>query len=730
MIVSIAGAASASFAALLGVLPGFPLLTYDSDGLTTYAGGLFNVTASPIAIRFSPTTPPRTVTPTPMGGFEVLTVNVLLDASGNLIGGVPTDDLLIRGEVDADGNGSIDYAGTLLTGEVLQFGHQDTLTPTDFFDFRFVPTGGSLLSFYTGKHIGVVVTSENSNFEGDFGLNFGGGAKGNVGPIDPLNNPPVCNAGADYVAECAGGITTVQLDATGSSDADDDPITYSWTSDCPGATFDDQHSQTPVMSVDTSNGCDIDCTVTLTVDDGNSPPVSCTAQVRIEDTNAPIIDCPDNLELQCGSSTVPADTGAATAVDDCDPNPEVTYSDSVMPGDCAQEMVITRRWTATDYCGQSDFCDQTISIVDTTKPTITCPPMKTVTCQQGTNPSVTGFPTVADNCDPAPAVTYHDDVDAGCCPIVSVITRTWTVTDACGNSKSCNQTIKVTDNSSPTVTCPPDITISCTQSRHPNTTGWGTATDSCDANPQVIYSDYWICTDCPKILKRKWKAKDDCGNYSSWCYQYITIADTQPPTITCPPNKTRYCGQSTNPCYTGFASATDNCDNCVSIWYTDAYSGSCPKTVTRTWKAKDDCNNLATCVQIINLIPQPPCPQNATYWKYNQSDWPVNHLVIGSANYNSTQLMNLLRGKKPNGQSAGSDVSVLLAKQLIAVEFNLLNGAPPDGIESLAEDAHEFLQSYPPGSCPTGWARNYANWLICQLEDYNDSEPNGCDDGC
>jgi hypothetical protein len=47
------------------------------------------------------------------------------------------------------------------------------------------------------------------------------------------------------------------------------------------------------------------------------------------------------------------------------------------------------------------------------------------------------------------------------------------------------------------------------------------------------------------------------------------------------------------------ATATDNCDTNVAVTYTDQVSGTCPKTITRTWKATDDCGNYSTCVQTI-----------------------------------------------------------------------------------------------------------------------------------
>ena len=72
--------------------------------------------------------------------------------------------------------------------------------------------------------------------------------------------------------------------------------------------------------------------------------------------------------------------GSATATDNCDPAPAITHSDTSTPGACPQEPVITRTWTATDFCGNVSSCDQVITIVDTTAPVISCPAPVTVEC--------------------------------------------------------------------------------------------------------------------------------------------------------------------------------------------------------------------------------------------------------------------------------------------------------------------------------------------------------------
>ena len=185
-IMACAGFAGLSFGELLGIIPGAPTLIFNNTGTTAYTGStdLFAVDACPLAIRFAPGGIPRFVNPTGDPPSEVLRVRIVVDEAGMLLSGVPDEDLIVTGEVDQDGDGTMDFAGVLLTGEIAEFGYLDTGTVTDQYDFRFNVTGGLLAdAFFTDQDIGVALTSESSTFEGAFTGDFGGEAKGILGPI-------------------------------------------------------------------------------------------------------------------------------------------------------------------------------------------------------------------------------------------------------------------------------------------------------------------------------------------------------------------------------------------------------------------------------------------------------------------------------------------------------------------------------------------------------------------
>jgi hypothetical protein len=99
--------------------------------------------------------------------------------------------------------------------------------------------------------------------------------------------------------------------------------------------------------------------VTFRATDDCGKSADTTATFTIEDTTAPVLTVPADVTIKCGQSTEPSNTGEATATDNCDPNPVITYSDEVSGETCP--ITITRTWTATDACENYSQETQTIT---------------------------------------------------------------------------------------------------------------------------------------------------------------------------------------------------------------------------------------------------------------------------------------------------------------------------------------------------------------------------------
>ncbi len=380
------------------------------------------------------------------------------------------------------------------------------------------------------------------------------------------------------------------------------------------ATATDNCDPSPKISfkdVETAGSCPQEKTIvrTWTATDACGNSSSCDQTITVVDETAPEITCPDDKTFSCEETIV---FGQATATDNCDPSPKISFKDVETAGSCPQEKTIVRTWTATDACGNSSSCDQTITVVDETAPEITCPDDKTFSCEETI---VFGQATATDNCDPSPKISFKDVETAGSCPQEKTIVRTWTATDACGNSSSCDQTITVVDETAPEITCPDDKTFSCEETI---VFGQATATDNCDPSPKISFKDVETAGSCPqeKTIVRTWTATDACGNSSS-CDQTITVVDETAPEITCPDDKTFSCEETI---VFGQATATDNCDPSPKISFKDVETaGSCPqeKTIVRTWTATDACGNSSSCDQTITVVdetaPEITCPDDKTF---------------------------------------------------------------------------------------------------------------------
>src|SRR5712692_8758815 len=70
--------------------------------------------------------------------------------------------------------------------------------------------------------------------------------------------------------------------------------------------------------------------------------------------------------------------------------------------------------TVTDNHGASSQCTATVTVVDNTPPTITCPPDKQLQCGASTNPSNTGTATATDNCGAVTITSTDAATPANC----------------------------------------------------------------------------------------------------------------------------------------------------------------------------------------------------------------------------------------------------------------------------------------------------------------------------
>ncbi|MBA6152592.1 HYR-like domain-containing protein [Gelidibacter maritimus] len=364
-----------------------------------------------------------------------------------------------------------------------------------------------------------------------------------------------------------------------------------------GGTFSGD-SITNVTYIDSSTGeCPIIVTRTFSVTDACDQTASSTQIITIENDVPPTLVIPQDEIVECGDLTDPSATGTAIVSDSCG-NVEITFSDVITPGACEGEYAINRTWTATDTCGNVATAVQTISVQDTIAPVFAALPAdSTIEC------SVTpefAQAVATDACDSDLTLTFEDITTPGTCEGEFAITRTWTATDACGNSATASQTINMVDTVAPILSVPVDATVECSESTDPSATGDATATDACGA-ATITYTDSFEegCGNT-QVITRTWTATDDCGNTTSDT-QTINVVDTTPPVLTIPADVTLECSGLSR--LIGEATATDTCGTTVVTFEDNVVEGcGLTQVISRTWTATDECGNSVSEVQTISIV--------------------------------------------------------------------------------------------------------------------------------
>jgi hypothetical protein len=361
---------------------------------------------------------------------------------------------------------------------------------------------------------------------------------------------------------------------------------------------------------------------------------STTQVVSVEDSLPPSIIPPADRTIECDTTTSPPidcggdpeTSGYAFVLDDCDPDPILTYADVVTPGACPQESVLTRTWTATDNCGNQASVDQTITVVDTTAPSLNVPGDATIRCDEDSSPSNTNSASGSDNCDAAPVVRFTDIESPGSCPQEFFITRTWTITDACGNSSTGDQIITVVDDQGPETAFPSDMTVECDPASNLSALDdWlagASGTDACGA-VAVSYDFAGLVDTCGSTgtADVEWTIADECGNSASSSATF-TIEDKTGPNIQCPESQTLECDGSGNSLelesWLAGASADDTCGSVTLVNNFAAVTTECGSAGSAgvAWTATDDCGNESTCSANFSIVDTAPpssvCPEDMT----------------------------------------------------------------------------------------------------------------------
>ncbi|HXI25083.1 MAG TPA: HYR domain-containing protein, partial [Pyrinomonadaceae bacterium] len=276
---------------------------------------------------------------------------------------------------------------------------------------------------------------------------------------------------------------------------------------------------TPV-TISTSDGASCDFLVTV-VSSGSAVTISCPAAVN---ANAGP-NCDATVTL--GTPTTTGDSVTVTG----------TRSDGKPLNSTFPVGVTTVHWVASNSSG-SDSCDQQVTVLDVTPPTITAV-SQTVSAGASCQAVIPDYRNAAnDNCACASDdnseicqtrddIVVTQDVAAGTSVGLGTTTIHLTATDEANNTSTKTITVTVVDTTAPVITsCPTNVTVylplNSTAVSMPVSYSAATATDNCDSSVTIGYSQasgsvFPVGTTTVTVT-----ATDDANN-SSTCAFTVTV---------------------------------------------------------------------------------------------------------------------------------------------------------------------------------------------------------------
>lgn len=202
------------------------------------------------------------------------------------------------------------------------------------------------------------------------------------------------------------------------------------------------------------------------------------------------------------------------------------------------------RYIVTDACGMSTPCFTEIFVEDDEEPTPSCEGHTSITLSPDgwadafaitfddhswDNCMIDTFlvKRLEDNCGVPDDLVFDNVVNFCCADVGETVKVVLRVFDKQGLFNDCIVNVTVLDKEAPTITCPINVTLNCTQDfTDLNLTGTATGTDNCGG--EITHTDTESLDDCGiGRVTRRWQIEDASGTVVR-CTQTIIIEDNDP----------------------------------------------------------------------------------------------------------------------------------------------------------------------------------------------------------
>ncbi len=399
----------------------------------------------------------------------------------------------------------------------------------------------------------------------------------------------------------------------------------------------------------------------------------CTGEVRrddqiinVKDSEEPSVSCPDTLFAGIENSEECFDDIVLPGLnysDNCSPNDQITVNiitpfglfngnGATIPNvgvGCYDIM-----YMITDECGNAAMCNVVLCVEDEAPPVMICDDDVQISLPSSGMAQVEAEILAGESydncCGPdfdvkrmgEPDVLFRPAVKVDCDDIgdddLMVIVRG---TDCYGNTNFCMVRLIVSNKLNPTIECPDDITILCTDDPDDlNITGFPETGDACGGDPEFDYTDIPDLNNCGVgTITRIFSIST--GDQTVSCTQIITVIDETEIEVTCPPDyvledcfsPSDYLPENLPPPFNRPIVEGDECedifvgfDDLILTDIDEADGDSICIKIQRTWTIIDWCvydpsdpnsEGIWTCIQLIKIeddqAPIFDCPDNLEY---------------------------------------------------------------------------------------------------------------------
>ncbi|SFS09377.1 Ig-like domain (group 3) [Microbacterium sp. cf046] len=388
----------------------------------------------------------------------------------------------------------------------------------------------------------------------------------------------------DTTAPAVGAMTNLQFEAAGAL------TTATWTNPTATDAVDGTLSSTCLPA--SGSGFPVgSTTVTCSATDAHGNTGTSTFTVKITDTTKPILVLPTDVTAEAtgpGGAAVTFTTSASDLVDGaltvtCVPASGSTFALGTTTVDCS----------ATDVAGNTATGSFTVTVEDTTAPTVTVPAPDPVEAT-GPGGATVDFSASASDLVDGALGTSCSPASGSVFP-VGTTSVTCSATDAANNTGSASFDVTVVDTTAPVVTVPDPIIAEATGPSGATVTFTATAEDIVDG---TIGAD---CTPASGSVFAIGSHQVDCtatdaaGNTSAPSSFSVTVEDTTAPDITTPGDLEAEATAASGASVTYAASASDLVSGSVTTTCVPASGSTFALGDTLvTCEAEDAAGNVAT----------------------------------------------------------------------------------------------------------------------------------------